>query len=126
MSQTWRALTLSEGCGQILRLWPTEKLQNATVGTTYPPFCLRFTLPVPGFYILNLAVVGHASEVGISCVLSTIHVADSASDEKFRGSLKRVVQNPLHPEASSQVPRQVSRRQAPEAWSVLGSSPQVP
>ena len=48
---------------------------------------------------LNLAVVGHASEVGISCVLSTIHVADSASDEKFRGSLKRVVQNPLHPEA---------------------------
>ncbi len=52
MSQTWRALTLSEGCGQILRLLPTEKLQNATVGTKYPPFCLRFTLPVPGFYIL--------------------------------------------------------------------------
>ncbi len=52
MSQTWPALTLSEGCGQILRLWPTEKLQNATVGTKDPPFCLSFTLLAPGFYIL--------------------------------------------------------------------------
>ena len=89
MSQTWRALTLSEGCGQILRLWPTEKLQNATVGTKYPPFCLRFTLPVPGFYILisrlldtrrKLESLAYSQPFTLQTQLATRSSADRSSE----------------------------------------------
>jgi hypothetical protein len=57
----------------------------------------------------------------------TAQVAELTGDQKFCGLLKLIAHNQLYTEAfSSCAEASFPGKQAPEAWSVLGSSPQVP
>src|SRR5216683_4896757 len=91
-----------------------------------PAVLPALTLPAPGFYILISRLLdtrrkseslAYSQPFTLQTQLATRSSADRSSESFKIRSIRR---------RSSQVSRQVSRRQAPEAWSVLGSSPQVP